>query len=126
MKVTILATGFGIENVDGMNKHLKKHTQEEVDRLAREEDNKIALANRRDRYYGRDGGNMQNKRRPHIFLFSPESLDNEDIILAVENTLHTSAPARSSTRYASFWVAKAPVRDEKDSGEPIQGLISFT
>ena len=73
VKVTILATGFGIENVDGMNKHLKKHTQEEVDRLAREEDNKIALANRRDRYYGRDGGNMQNKRRPHIFLFSQES-----------------------------------------------------
>ena len=55
VKVTILATGFGIENVDGMNKHLKKHTQEEVDRLAREEENEIDRANRRQRFYGRDG-----------------------------------------------------------------------
>ena len=30
VKVTILATGFGIENVDGMNGHLKRHTQEEA------------------------------------------------------------------------------------------------
>lgn len=29
VKVTILATGFGIENVDGMSGHLKRHTQEE-------------------------------------------------------------------------------------------------
>ena len=126
VKVTILATGFGIENVDGMNKHLKKHTQEEVDRLAREEDNKIALANRRDRYYGRDGGNMHNKRRPHIFLFSPESLDNEDIILAVENTPTYKRTRQKLDEIRQLLVAKAPVRDEKDSGEPIQGLISFT
>ena len=126
VKVTILATGFGIENVDGMNKHLKKHTQEEVDRLAREEDNKIALANRRDRYYGRDGGNMQNKRRPHIFLFSPESLDNEDIILAVENTPTYKRTRQKLDEIRQLLVAKTPVRDEKDSGEPIQGLISFT
>lgn len=126
VKVTILATGFGIENVDGMNKHLKKHTQEEVDRLAREEDNKIALANRRDRYYGRDGGNMQNKCRPHIFLFSPESLDNEDIILAVENTPTYKRTRQKLDEIRQLLVAKTPVRDEKDSGEPIQGLISFT
>ena len=126
VKVTILATGFGIENVDGMNKHLKKHTQEEVDRLAREEDNKIALANRRDRYYGRDGGNMQNKHRPHIFLFSPESLDNEDIILAVENTPTYKRTRQKLDEIRQLLMAKAPVRDEKDSGEPIQGLISFT
>lgn len=126
VKVTILATGFGIENVDGMNKHLKKHTQEEVDRLAREEDNKIALANRRDRYYGRDGGNMQNKRRPHIFLFSPENLDNEDIILAVENTPTYKRTRQKLDEIRQLLVAKTPVRDEKDSGEPIQGLISFT
>lgn len=36
IKVTILATGFGIEDVDGMNKHIsKKHTQEENERARR-------------------------------------------------------------------------------------------
>ena len=35
VKVTILATGFGIEDVDGMHTHLgKKRTQEDADRLA--------------------------------------------------------------------------------------------
>lgn len=38
IKVTILATGFGVENVDGMNTHLKKHTEEEANRLAEEEE----------------------------------------------------------------------------------------
>ena len=39
IKVTILATGFGIEDVDGMNKHIsKKHTQEENERRAEEEE----------------------------------------------------------------------------------------
>ena len=39
VKVTILATGFGIEDVDGMHTHLgKKRTQEDADRLAQEEE----------------------------------------------------------------------------------------
>ena len=38
VKVTILATGFGIENVDGMNEHYKKHSQEENERRAEEEE----------------------------------------------------------------------------------------
>ena len=36
VKVTILATGFGIEDVDGMNGHLKKHSQEDINRIAEE------------------------------------------------------------------------------------------
>ena len=39
VKVTILATGFGIQDVDGMNGHLMKRTQEDADRLAQEEEN---------------------------------------------------------------------------------------
>ena len=34
VKVTILATGFGITNVDGMEARLKKHSQEEANRIA--------------------------------------------------------------------------------------------
>ena len=84
--MTILATGFGIEDVDGMNGHLKKHTQEEADRIAQEEERRAEKEERRGHYYGSFGKNNQYKRRPHIFLFRPEDLDNEDVILAVENT----------------------------------------
>ncbi len=87
VKVTILATGFGLDNVDGMNMHMdKKYTQTELDRRAEEEERKAALRDRRGRYYSNDGASTHYKRRPHIFLFRPEYLDNEDVIYAVETT----------------------------------------
>ena len=85
VKVTILATGFGIEDVDGMGNHLLKHSQEEAARIAEEEERNAERRDRRERYY-KDNNNSQYKRRPHIYLFSPDDLDNEDIILAIENT----------------------------------------
>ena len=80
VKVTILATGFGIENVDGMNNRMKDPT-----RKAEEEAQAAEREVRRDRYYGNDKSNQQ-KSRPQIFYFKPEDLDNEDVILAVETT----------------------------------------
>ncbi len=38
VKVTVLATGFGLEDVEGMNRHIKKHTEEEARRIAEEEE----------------------------------------------------------------------------------------
>ena len=52
VKVTILATGFGINNVDGMNNHLKKHSQEEANRLAEEQERAAKREDRRQQYYG--------------------------------------------------------------------------
>ncbi|MBP3844893.1 MAG: cell division protein FtsZ, partial [Prevotella sp.] len=55
VKVTILATGFGIENVDGMNGHLKRHTQEEATRIAEQQEREAEKQDRRNRYYGNEG-----------------------------------------------------------------------
>ena len=86
VKVTILATGFGIENVDGMNGHIKRHTQEDAIRQAREQEQAAERQDRRNRYY-RDGeGSVKYKRRPHIYLFRPEDLDNDDVISTVEQS----------------------------------------
>lgn len=86
VKVTILATGFGIKDVSGMDSHLKKHTQEEANRIAEEEERAAEKQDRRHRYYGKEIGNKIYKRRPHIFIFRHEDLDNDDIISAVEST----------------------------------------
>lgn len=86
VKVTILATGFGIENVDGMDGHFKKRTMEEQNRIAEEEEKAAERQDRRNRYYGKDGKTSQYKRRPHIFIFRPEDLDNDNVISAVEQT----------------------------------------
>ena len=86
VKVTILATGFGINDIDGMTTHRRTHQrQEELARQAAEEEIRNRRRERRDHYYGPNENNPQYKNRPQIFLFEPEDLDNEDIILQVEN-----------------------------------------
>lgn len=83
VKVTILATGFGIRDVDGMDSHIKKIVKEADDKATETE---IEQGIRIGKYYPGDNGTTVYKRRPHIFRFRPEDLDNEEVILAVENT----------------------------------------
>ena len=50
VKVTILATGFGIESIDGMGSHLKKQSQEDINRIAAEQEKAAERQDRRNRY----------------------------------------------------------------------------
>lgn len=87
VKVTILATGFGLSDIDdALAERVKKQTSEDLAKIAEEEEKKARDDERRRRYYGNDGRNVPQKRRPNIHLFSAKDLDNEDLILAVENT----------------------------------------
>jgi len=127
VKVTILATGFGIENVDGMGGHLKKHSQEEANRIAEEQERAAAREERRGRYYGSEAGTKRYKRRPHIYLFRPEDLDNDDVISAVEST-----PTYKRTREILDSINSQANRDfnDKDNSiadtrDTVQGTIKF-
>ena len=125
VKVTILATGFGIENVDGMNIHIKKQTQDDLDRQVREQEHADDLATRRVKYYPEDKNQLLTKRRPQIFIFRPEDLDNEEVILAVENT-----PTYKRTQQMVKELRRRIV-DESESTKPkeddnnVNGIISF-
>ena len=125
VKVTILATGFGIEDVDGMSGHFTKRTQEEADRIAAEEEKAAERQDRRNRYYGKDGSTSQYKRRPHIFIFRQEDLDNDDVISAVEQT-----PTYKRTRAVLDEIRNQAAGEIKsnDEGprEAIQGTIKFS
>lgn len=83
VKVTILATGFGIRDVDGMDSHIKKIVQEKDEKATEEE---IQRGIRMGMYYPDGNGKFVVKRRPHIFHFQSDDLDNEEVILAIENT----------------------------------------
>lgn len=83
VKVTILATGFGIRDVDGMDSHIKKIVQEKDEKATEEE---IQQGIRMGMYYPDGTGKFVVKRRPHIFRFQPDDLNNEEVILAIENT----------------------------------------
>lgn len=83
VKVTILATGFGIRDVDGMDSHIKKIVQEKDEKATEEE---IQQGIRMGMYYPDGTSKFVVKRRPHIFRFQSDDLDNEEVILAIENT----------------------------------------
>jgi cell division protein FtsZ len=127
VKVTILATGFGIDRVDGMATHRQRHnTQEEATRIAAEQEAEAQRQDRRNRYYGGDGQTRRYKRRPHVYLFRPDDLDNDDVISAVEQT-----PTYKRTREILDSIYSQAVGDEPQQKpdtppvEPIQGTIKF-
>ncbi len=125
VKVTILATGFGVKDIDGMDSHIgRKVGQEEADRLAREQERAAELATRREEYYGGRGSNNLNKRRPHIFLFNPEDLDNEDVIQAVEDTPTNKRTRQMLTNIRNIANGGKPT-DGETQQEQAPGVISF-
>jgi cell division protein FtsZ len=127
VKVTILATGFGIDRVDGMNSHRQRHnTQEEATRIAAEQEAEAQRQDRRNRYYGGDGQSKRYKRRPHIYLFRPEDLDNDDVISAVEQTPTYKRTREILDSIYSQASGEIPQQEtEAPTSEPIQGTISF-
>ena len=123
VKVTILATGFGIDDVEGMGSHMKKHSLEEEEQRAREEEELAERRDRRNNYY-KDNNSSQYKHRPQIFLFNFDELDNEDVILAVENTptyLRTKQMLGDIKRIGS----PNKMQNDDETSAPDQGIISF-
>ena len=130
VKVTILATGFGIDNVDGMSNHRQRqNTIEEATRLAAEQEAEAQRQDRRNRFYGGDSTTRRYKRRPHIYLFRPDDLDNDDVISAVEQT-----PTYKRTREILDSIYQQATGEDSQAASPadnapksdaIQGTIKF-
>ena len=126
VKVTILATGFGIEDVDGMGSHLRKQSQEDLNRIAAEQERAAQKQDRRNRYYRGENSTKRYKRRPNIYLFRPEDLDNDDVISAVEQT-----PTYKRTREILNSINNQASGEEyiddtpAENSEPVQGTIKF-
>lgn len=81
VKVTILATGFGMRNIPGMEPLIEEEKAKE-EQISREEKAKLqaeekAISEMEKAFY---------KDEYKIFIFDDASLDNEEIILAVENS----------------------------------------
>ncbi len=124
VKVTILATGFGMENVDGMEERmLKQQTREEANRLAEEQELAAKRDERRGHYYGEGDATKRYKRRPNIYIFSAEDLDNDDVISAVEST---PTYKRSKEILNSIGNQNtAPEKPRVEQPDVTQGVIDF-
>lgn len=84
VKFTILATGFGVRDVPGMDVRI---SAEEQRRLEEEQEKKIKNEMRRSDIYGPKSVRHQNKNyQRRSYTFSQEDLDNDDIISMVDTT----------------------------------------
>lgn len=125
VKVTILATGFGVEDVEPMDRRNRRSAEEAL-RIAEEEEKEAERRERRERYYAPDGNNTQYKRRPNVYLFSQDDLDNEDIILAVENTPTYKRSRQMLEEIRKQAQGENPQAEPEQNQDTVQGLISFT
>ena len=87
VKFTILATGFGIKDIPGMDDALtKKRTIEEQKRQEEEERIRQIKATRRNDYYTSECRNDKKKGNYKFYIFTPDDLDNDDVISIVDTT----------------------------------------
>lgn len=93
VKITLLATGFGMSSIPGMDQHEQILTEEE-ERLEEERLTKEAEDIRRlnlliEEHYGKDGVKTINTSSyfiPKSIILSSDDLENDKVIEAIENT----------------------------------------
>ena len=126
VKITVLATGFGVEDVPGMDSVLEKRSQEEEERQLQLEEEKEKNKERIRKAYGESASGIGSKnlrKRRHIYIFSAEDLDNDDIIAMVEDS---PTYLRDKTTLGKIR-AKAALEEEIATEEAVDesGMITF-
>ncbi len=85
VKITLLASGFGLQGVPGMDEIIEKRTREVEQQMQEEMERQEELNKRRNDYYGPDNEQPVRALR-FYYIFADHDLDNDDIISAVENS----------------------------------------
>ena len=126
VKITVLATGFGVEDVPGMDDLHEKRSQDEEERQLQLEEEKEKNKERIRIAYGESAsgiGTRNLRKRRHIYLFNAEDLDNDDIIAMVEDS---PTYLRDKTTLGKI-KANAALEEEIATEEAIDdsGVITF-
>ena len=93
VKITLLATGFGMSSIPGIEDHFLEMSDEELrleeERMMQEEEEKRRINTMIEQHYGKDGVKTMETRSffvPRPIILSVEELDDDKIIDAMENT----------------------------------------
>lgn len=122
VKITILATGFGIANVPGMKEH---HDAEDEKRRRNDADKAEEYEDRRNQYYGSNDKKSGQRKRPKIYLFGIDDLDNEEIISMVETIPTAKRSKEQLNDIQNKAVGAISVEPESAIGAT-SSVISFT
>lgn len=125
VKITVLATGFGVEDVPGMDTLHEARSQEEEERQLQLEEEKEKNKERIRKAYGESAGigKKSLRSRRHIYIFNTEDLDNDDIIAMIEES---PTYTRDKTKLLKI-KTKAALKEEVAMEEATDndGVITF-
>lgn len=94
VKITLLAAGFGMSSIPGIDDHICELTEEEEreeeERIRKEEEEKRRINAMIEQHYGKDGVKTMDVKAiffsPKPFILTTEELDDDRIVDALENT----------------------------------------
>ena len=104
VKITLLATGFGLQNVPGVRSIVE---QKEQEKSVVDQETEDYNEERRRIYYDPSSDTPVRRRRHNVYVFTDEDLDNDDIISMVD-----ARPAYNRT--------KDEVNKIKEISNPVQ------
>ena len=110
VKITLLATGFGLQNVPGVRSMVE---QKEQEKTAVDQEREDYNEERRGFYYDISSGSPVRRRRHNTYVFTDDDLDTDEIISMVD-----ARPAYSRT--------KDEVNKIKEKSCPVQETDSPT
>lgn len=82
VKITLLATGFGLQSISGMN----SHQEEKKEKLSAEDKERRETREELINTYYQDGNKSTKHRHNNIFIYTADNMDNDDIISRVDAT----------------------------------------
>ncbi len=126
VKITLLATGFGVEDVPGMDMLHRSRSHEEEERQQQLEEEKERNKERIRKAYGESASSIGSKKirkRRHIYLFAANDLDNDELITLVEESPTFSRDKAALAKLQSKSASEAEV--QREQGNDISGVITF-
>lgn len=83
VKITLLATGFGINNITGLDSHNNDKRREEE---KRDQERIELLDELRNNYYNDENGAKTRHKKHNVFLYEMEDLEDDNLITRIDTT----------------------------------------
>lgn len=127
VKITILASGFGMSNIPGMEQAIRERQQRENsiserERLQREEEDREMV----EKFYGRS--KLASKRVVRSFILQDSDLDNDALISSIESspTFRRTSAELSELEASAHAVAESQdIPTTEATNGPTTGFITF-
>ena len=128
VKITVLASGFGLNDVPYMEDYLRRTGESDSERAALNAEIEEEKENRRRKFgYGDTNREGSYRRLHHVFKFKEVDIDNDDIISMVEQTPTVNRTSAMLRRIYEKNYSGAPmeISQEETSEQKTQGTITF-